>query len=76
MNLLVSNYLILLGLRSFSAVSPTRSWILFHESMALTMTENFPKLFILKDFYEDGLLQRKLYYSGEYYTRTETSFKR
>ena len=56
MNLLVSNYLILLGLRSFSAVSPTRSWILFHESMALTMTENFPKLFILKDFYEDGLL--------------------
>ena len=50
MNLLVSNHLILLGLRSFSAISPIWSWILFHESMALTVTENFPKLFVLKDF--------------------------
>ena len=51
MNLLVSNHLILLGLRSFSAISPVWSYILFHESMALTVTENFPKLFVLKDFF-------------------------
>ena len=50
MNLLVNNYLILLGLRSFSAISCIWSCILFHESMALTGTENFPKLFVLKDF--------------------------
>ena len=51
MNLLVSNHLILLRLRSFSAISPVWSYILFHESMALTVTENFPKLFVLKDFF-------------------------
>ena len=51
MNLLASNHLILLGLRSFSAISPIWSWILFHESMALKVIENFPKLFVQKDFF-------------------------
>ena len=71
MNLLVSDHLVLLGLRFFSAIW---SCILFHESMALTVTENSPKFFVLKDIYEDGLLKSKLYYSGEFYGRTETSF--
>ena len=50
MNLLLSNHLILLSLRSFSAISPILSGILLHESMALTVTENFPKLFVRKYF--------------------------
>ena len=74
MNLLVSDHLVLLGLRFFSAISPVWSCILFHESMALTVTENFPKFFVLKHIYEDGLLKRKFYYSGEFYSRTETTF--
>ena len=42
--------------------------------MALTVTENSPNFFVLKDIYEDGLLKSKFYYSGEFYGRTETSF--
>ena len=46
----MSNHLILLGLRSICAISPIWSWILFHEPMAVTVTGNFPKLLVLKDF--------------------------
>ena len=51
MNLSVHNHLILLGLRSFSVISTIWSCILLYEVMALTtMTENFLKLFNMKDF--------------------------
>ena len=55
MNLSVSNHLILLDVRSFTAISPIWFCISFHESMALRMVENFPKPLVLNDFYEDGL---------------------
>ena len=42
MNLLVNNHLILLDLRSFSAMSHIWPSILFYESMVLTVTENVP----------------------------------
>ena len=59
MNLLVSNHLILVGLRSFCVISRIRPCILFHESMALTVTENFQNHLSWKIFFMEMAFYRE-----------------